>query len=106
MLKGSAARSPSVTTGITASTGSIQGGSPLVSAINEISVCANAGDSVTLPAALPSLTVVVINNGAQSADVFPASSDNLGAGADTAAALAAGAQISYTAYDATNWVDV
>ena len=45
----------------------------------------------------------IINDGAEACDVFPASGDNLGAGADTAASLAAGANITYVAYDATNW---
>lgn len=96
----------STTAGITADTGSAQGGSPLTSDINQISVCANAGDSVTMPTAVAGLDIVVINNGANSADVFPASGDNLGAGVDTAVALASGATIRYVAYDATNWAAV
>lgn len=90
--------------GITANVGSDQSsGEPLYPGMNEIATCANAGDSVTMPAARKGLTVRVINNGAQSCDVFPASGDNLGAGADTAVALAAGANIGYFAYDGTNW---
>lgn len=96
----------SVTAGITADVGSAQGGSPLTTEINQISTCATAGDSVTLPTAVAGLRVTIINNGAESCDVFPASGDNLGAGADTAAALAAGANITYVAYDATNWFAV
>ena len=94
------------TAGITADTGSSQGDGPLTSSFNEISVCANAGDAVTMPAAVvnQSYIVTIINNGANACDVFPASSDNLGAGADTAVSLAAGANITYRNYDATNWV--
>ena len=95
-----------VESGITADTGSAQGGSPLTKYINEISTCANAGDSVTLPTAVPGLKVIIINNGANAADVFPASGDNLGAGANTAASLASGANITYVSYDSTNWVSV
>ena len=92
-----------VTSGITADTGSAQGGSALTSAINEISVCATTGDSVTLPSAVIGLKITVINNGAQAADVFPATSDNLGAGVNTAVSLAAASNITYVAYDVTNW---
>jgi len=94
------------TTGITADVGSIQGGSPLTTEYNEISTCANAGDAVTMPPASPGLKRVIINNGANACDVFPASGDNLGAGANTAVSLAAGANITYFAHDNTNWVSL
>lgn len=93
----------SVTAGVTAAVGSSQGDGPITTDIVQISTCANAGDAVTLPAAAAGLEVTIVNNGAQACDVFPASGDNLGAGADTAASLAAGANITYVAYDATNW---
>ena len=93
----------SVTAGITADAGSAQGGSPLVSDINQVSVCGTTGDSVTLPAAIAGLEVTIINSGANACDVFPASGDNLGAGADTAASLASTANITYVAYNGTNW---
>ena len=96
----------SVTAGITADVGSIQGGSPLTTDINQISVCANGGDAVTLPDAVAGYTVTIINNGAQACDVFPAASDDAGAGADTAVSLAAGANITYVSIDATTWVPV
>lgn len=96
----------SVAAGLTADAGSAQGGTPLTKDINEISTCGTTGDSVTLPTAAAGLTVTIINNGANAADVFPASGDDLGAGVDTAASLAAGANITYAAYDATNWVAV
>lgn len=92
-----------LTAGITADTGSSQGDGPLTSQYNEISVCVNAGDAVTLPSAVAKLKVTIMNNGAQSCDVFPASGDDCGGGADTAVALAAGSNITYFAYDSTNW---
>ena len=94
--------------GLTADTGSAQGGLPLISSTNVLSVCANAGDSCTLPATFLVGTVVKIkNDGAQSCDVFPASGDNLGAGADTAAALASGASITYIATVANStWTSI
>ena len=96
------------TAGITAHVGSSQGDGPLTSSINEISVCANANDAVTLPAAVvnQSYIVTIINNGAQVCDVFPASGDDCGGGADTAVALAAGANITYRNYNATTWVAI
>lgn len=96
----------SVSAGVTADVSSVQGGGAITKNLVQISVCANAGDAVTLPTAVAGYRVTIINNGAQSCDVFPATSDNLGAGANTAAALAAGAKITYVAYDVTNWVGV
>lgn len=85
--------------GLTADTGSVQGGQPLVSSFNVIDTSATAGDSVTLPAVFSAGTVIFIKNGAaaNAIDVFPALGDDLGAGANTAAALAAGAGITYIA---------
>jgi len=93
----------SVTAGVTAAVGSAQGDGPITTDIVQISTCANAGDAVTLPTAVAGLRVTIINNGAEACDVFPASGDNLGAGVNTAAALAAGVNRTYQAYDATNW---
>ena len=93
----------SVTAGITADVGSAQGGNPITTDINEISICATAGDSITLPIAVAGLRITIINNGAEAADVFPASDDNLGAGVDTAASLAAGSNITYASYNTVNW---
>jgi hypothetical protein len=74
---------------LTADIGSAQGGCPLTSSFNVVSVCANAGDAVTLPAVFQAGTVIFIkNNGAASCDVFPASGDDAGAGANTAVAVA------------------
>jgi len=92
-----------VTAGITADVGSSQGDGVLTSQVNEISTCANVGDAVTLPSAQVGMSVVVINNGANSADVFPASGENCGAGADTAVAVAAGSMATFYAYSTTNW---
>ena len=65
---------------------------------NVISVCATTGDSVKLPAVFLVNTIVHIkNDGAESCDVFPASGDDLGQGADTAEALASGVSASYIA---------
>jgi len=94
----------SVTSGITADTGSAQGGGVLTTAINQIATCGTAGDAVTLPAAKPGRKVWVYNDGAESADVFPASGDNIDeAGANTAKALAADANAEFTCTSAGHW---
>jgi hypothetical protein len=49
------------------------------------------------------MRITIINNGAQTLRIYPASGDNLGAGVNTATTLAAGSNVSYVAYDATNW---
>jgi hypothetical protein len=95
-------------TGITADVGSIQGGSPLTGEVNEISVCANIGDAVTLRSAVAGFSYdqTIINNGVNAADVFPALGDDLGAGVNIASSLAAGASITYRSYDDTTWIVV
>ena len=91
--------------GLTASTGSAQGGQVLVSSFNVIDTSASAGDSVTLPTTFTAGTLIFIKNGAaaNSIDVFPALGHNLGGGANTAAALAAGKGIIYIATSSTTW---
>ncbi len=94
----------SVAATITASTTQTQGQQPLTKDVNEISVCANANDVVTMPTAPAySRNVRIINNGAQTLQIFPATGDNLGAGVNTSVTLASGANVCYTNYDVTNW---
>ena len=95
-----------VNAGLTASTTQTQGNGALTAEINEVSVCANANDTVTLPTAVAGLKIVIINNGAQTLQIFPASGDNLGAGVNTATTLAAAGNVTYAAFDATNWESV
>lgn len=96
-----------VSAGLTASTTQTQGQGAITATaqdiIAEVATCANANDTITLPAAVAGLTVFVLNNGAQTLKIFPASGDNLGAGANTATTLAAAASATFVAYDATNW---
>jgi hypothetical protein len=89
---------------ITASTTQSQGQQPLVSSRNEISVVANANDVVTMPSAVPGLEVIIVNNGANTLQIFPASGDDLGAGVDTSITLASGSSAVYEAYNLTNWI--
>jgi len=92
-----------VTAGITASTTQTQGQMPLTSEVNEVSVVANANDTVTLPSAAPGRKCVIQNNGANTLQIFPALGDDAGAGVDVAITLATGLKLVLDAYDATNW---
>lgn len=89
--------------GITASTSQSQGNGALTADINEISTVGSTNDTCTMPTAVAWMRVTVINNGAETMQLYPASGDNLGAGVDTVTTLAAGANITYQAYDSTNW---
>jgi hypothetical protein len=94
----------SVTVGQTANTGSAQGGNVIATEFYEIAVCANPGDAVTLPTAVAGQLVIVVNNGAQSADVFPASGDKIdGGSANAAFSLASGANALLICQDGTDW---
>ena len=95
--------------GLTAGTTQTQAdGLALTTEINEVSTVVNTSDTVVLPTAAAGRICVVINNGAQAMRIFPASGDDLGAGADTARAsdLVAGSNLTFTAYNATNWEEV
>jgi hypothetical protein len=98
----------SVSAAVTASTTHTQvGATALTADINNVSVCANADDAVKLPTAVAGLTITVMNNGAQNLRIWPASGDNLGTGVDTVrGALAAGSNVRFTSYDATNWEEI
>jgi hypothetical protein len=94
----------SVNAGVTADTGSSQGDGAITKSITQISVCASAGDAVTLPTAVAGTIIMVMNDGAEAADVFPASSDNINeAGANTAYSLAVNKNAMFIAHDATHW---
>ncbi len=77
---------------VTAATGSTQAtGVPITAAVTRVTTVAVAGDSVTLPKAVPGMSLVVINAAAaNSMDVFPAVGDSINALAgDAALAVAA-----------------
>ena len=94
------------TTGITASTIQTQGQGALTTVINEVATVANTSDTVTLPTATPFIDVIIINNGANSLQIFPASGDDLGQGVDTAITLSGGSNIRFFTYNSTNWESV
>ena len=93
----------SVTAGITASTNRTQGQGALTSEINEISIVGNDTDTVTLPTAVTGRLVEIINNGANTLQIFPASGDDLGAGVNLSEELEAFESVEYVAIDNTNW---
>ena len=94
----------SVAVNQTANTGSVQGNNPITTMFYEIATCANAGDSCTLPTAVAGQLVIVVNNGANSADIFPASGDKIDGGSVNAAfSLSAGANALFICQDATDW---
>lgn len=94
----------SVNAGVTANTNSTQGDNPITKMITQISVCANGGDAVTLPTAVAGAIIIVLNDGAEAADVFPASGDNINeAGANTAYSLAVNKNAMFIAHDTTHW---
>ncbi len=92
-----------INTGLTASTTQSQGQEVLTSSINEVATVANTNDVVTMPTAESGRTVRIINNGANTLQIFPSSGDDLGAGVNTSITLASGSNATYIAYDATNW---
>ena len=94
-----------VQVGITASVSSDQADAvEITKDVVEISVCANAGDSVKLPSAEARLKVIIINHGAAAADVFPNTDDAINeAAANAAKSLAADASMLCVAYDNVNW---
>jgi len=91
------------TSGIVADTEQTQGSGGLTSQVNEIATCANANDVVTLIPAIGGRSIIVINNGAQTLQVYPFTGDDLGAGVDASTTITAGGLKRFTAYDSTNW---
>lgn len=95
---------------ITAHAGGGQGSATaLTNMVNRISVCATAGDSVGLPAttglpASAALELVVINDGATSCNVFPATGDTInGLAANSAFAVPAGQTVTFSSTVAGAW---
>lgn len=89
--------------GLTASTTQTQGQGALTAEVNEVSTVANANDTVTLTAATAGRFQIIINNGVNTLQIFPASGDNLGAGVDASTTLEPNEVVDFVAYDATNW---
>jgi len=91
---------------ITASTTQTQGNGALTAEVNEVSAVGSANDTVTLPTAVAGLKIHILNNGANTLQIFPASGDDLGQGADNATTMVAGNNVTFLAFDDTTWESV
>jgi len=93
------------TNAITAFAGGGQSsGTLLTSAINSITVCATAGDSVRLPTSVAGQVIQVSNLGSTYANVFPISGDLIDAlSANTALSLPVGKSLTFTCSVAGSW---
>ncbi len=94
----------SIAANVTADPSSVQGGGPITTSLVQIATVTTIGDAVTLPPAVAGEVVTIENNGANSADVFPATGGNInGGGLNLAEALPAGEFVTYYAFDGVNW---
>lgn len=95
----------SITASITAFAGGGQGSATaLTSTINNVTTVATAGDSVLLPEAQAGLVVIVQNNGANAADVFPFTGETINGGsANAAVSLPVGGRMEFIGTTGTNW---
>ena len=90
--------------GLTASVTQTQaGGLALLSSYNEIATVANSGDALTAFGVKEGDRLTVINNGADSLQLFPAVGDDLGVGVDAPISIASGDTAVFIGRDATNW---
>jgi hypothetical protein len=90
--------------GITAGTTQTQaGGFQILSSYNEVSTVATTDDTVVMPEARAGRECEIINNGANTLQIFPAVGDDIGAGVDQPEQLEANEVIAFRAYDSTNW---
>lgn len=100
------ARLTTVQNAVTASTGSTQAtGVPVTAAITRVTTVGTAGDALTLPVAVPGVSLVVINAAAaNSMDVFPAVGDAINAlAANAALAVAANKTVLLVCAVAGTW---
>lgn len=88
---------------ITASTTQTQGNGQLTSSLVNVSVVANANDTVTLISPLSALDHIVTNSGANTLQIFPASGHDLGLGTDNPMTLPVGGAVWFVGISATRW---
>lgn len=93
--------------GITASVIHTQGSGQLKESINEIAVCDNDLDTVTLPPVIQGTFVAIINRGTKTLQIFPTLSDNIDArGFDIPTTLRAESSAIFVPYSATDWEQI
>jgi len=90
--------------GITASTTQTQGEQPLTAKFNQISICANPDDVVTLPVGQLGITVSVTNDSANKLQVFPASGADLGNGTNNSTIIFPQQSIQFYCIDGSKWI--
>ncbi|UOF80036.1 hypothetical protein [Caudoviricetes sp.] len=97
-----------VQSGITASITQSSGNGPLTRGFSHVATVANANDAVTLPTAVLGQYVFVVNRGANTLQIFPASGDKIDGGVATTGSitLVTGKGIIFLAIDATDWFTV
>ena len=84
----------------------MQGDGLLTSGMNVVATVANANDAVTIALRRPPAAKSQygdFNNGANTLEIWPTLTDDLGAGINTAVTLAAGSNVTYVAYDTVIW---
>ena len=95
-----------ITAGITADVVQTQGSGQLTSSYNEVSVCANNDDTVTLPTCLKGEFCIIINNGTKRLQIFPATGQDIGQGLNQPDSVKAGASIFFMSFSNTAWFDI
>ena len=91
---------------IVAAAGGGQGAAVQITAqLSRVTTVATIADSVKLPASVAGLTIAILNSGANSLNIFPATGDAINAlGANAAFALASGGVTTYfVCYTAGQW---
>ena len=95
----------STAAGIAASSTQTQAaGFTISSSLNEVTTVAAENDAVTLPTAVAGYEITIINNGANTLQIFPAADDSIDAGAvDASTTLATGKSQIFRAKNSTVW---
>jgi len=103
---GGAFQTYSTQTGITAHAGGGRASAVAITAMQaQISTVATTADSVVLPPALPGMEITIVNNGANSAQVFGNGSDTInGTAGSTGVAQAAAAVTIYYCFVSGAWI--
>lgn len=106
--KGGWFTSPTYAAGLTAHAGGGQTSAlQLANRFNIISTVASAGDSVKMPVIVTqNTTIKVKNTSGTSLNLFPVKGGNIGAGVDTAVAVAGGTSAEFVSTGNNNWQQV
>lgn len=91
---------------ITASTMQTQGQQPLTAEINIVDTVTNNNDTVTLIGSTSGKRQIILNLGANTLQIFPASGDDLGQGVNISTTLDAGKEFTFYGLDNTTWFNL